>query len=343
MNKVLVVILLCISLTTYADSLNSAQSVYKWNELIFKSDLQVNLHHFLHELARDEHYYRSIISSKNLTSQESQVLTQSVNLYKNEIGSGHILFNRGEIPQMTSSVLNRKSINFDTSISKAFLQFKPIYERIYWSKHHRQNKLWADELAPKIELYGEVIEKKLRYLFQSKLITKNVHLVDVVYKSGTKQGAYTSGRNSQTIINSTSKDYQTWFSLEMIYHEISHAVSLSRQSNLRKLISSVFKLNGLENEIGIWHPIQFYTVGEVVKETISKEVPNYMSYANFNGLYKGSWQYENIITKYWKPYIEGNVTMEIAINNIAKQLLMQQDNAIQVIKTGQKTVGFSLH
>jgi len=327
MNKVLVVILLCISLTTYADSSNSAQSIYKWNDLVFKSDLQVNLHHFLYELARDKQYYRSIISSKNLTPQESQVLTQSINLYKNEIGSGHILFNRGEIPQMTSSVLNRKSIDFETSISKAFLQFKPIYERIYWSNHHRQNKLWVDELAPKLEQYGEKIEQKLKYLFQSELITKNVHLVDVVYKPGTKQGAYTSGRSSQTIINSTSNDYQTWFSLEMIYHEISHAVSLSRQSKLRKLISSVFKLNGLDDEIGIWHPIQFYTVGEVVKETISGKVPNYMPYANYNGLYKGSWKYENIITKCWKPYIEGNVTMEVAINNIAKQLLMQRDNA----------------
>lgn len=108
MNKVLVVILLCISLTTYADSSNSAQSIYKWNKLVFKSELQVNLHHFLNELARDEQYYGSIISSKNLTLQESQVLTESVNLYKNEIKSGHILFNRGDIPQMTSSVLNRK-------------------------------------------------------------------------------------------------------------------------------------------------------------------------------------------------------------------------------------------
>lgn len=175
--------------------------------------------------------------------------------------------------------------------------------------------------------YSEEIEKRLKGLFQSELITKNIHLVDVVYKPGTKQGAYTSGRNGQTIINSTSKDYQSWFSLEMICHEISHAVSLGRESKLRKLISSVFKLNGLEGEIGIWHPIQFYTVGEVVKETISGKVPNYMPYANYNGLYKGSWHYENIIIKYWKPYIKGNVTMEIAIDNIAKQLLIQRDNA----------------
>jgi len=327
MNKVLVAVLLCISLTTYADSSNSSQNIYKWNELVFKSDLQVNLHHFLYELARDKEYYKSIISSNNLTLQESKVLTQSVNLYKHEIGNGHILFDYGEIPQMTSSVLNRKLIDFDTSISKAFLQFKPIYERIYWSSHHRQNKLWVDELAPKVELYSERIEQKLKDLFQSELITKDIHLVDVVYKAGTKNGAYTSGRSSQTIINSTSKDYQTWFSLEMIYHEISHAVSLGRQSKLRKLISSVFTLNGLEDDIGIWHPIQFYTVGEVVKQVISEKEPNYIPYANYNGLYQGSWEYENIISKYWKPYIEGSVSMEVAINNIAKQLLTQRGHA----------------
>ena len=173
-------------------------------------------------------------------------------------------------------------------------------------------------MAPKIELYGEKIEKKLKLLFQSELITKNVHLVDVVYKPGTKQGAYTSSRSSQTVINSTTKDSQAWFSLEIIYHEISHAVSVSRHSKLRNLITSVFKRNGLEDEIGIWHPLQFYTVGEVVKEAITAQAPNYMPYANYNGLYNGSWDYESIITKHWKPYLEGKVTMEIAINNIAK-------------------------
>ena len=153
MIKILVLVWLCISLSTYAHTSktlktsNSEQSIYKWNKLVFKSDLHVNLHHFLAELARDEQYYKNIIGSENLTPQESQVLAQSVALYKNEMGSGHILFGRGTVPQMTGSVLSRKLIDFDTPISQALLLFKPIYERVYWSKHHQQNKLWVTRIG----------------------------------------------------------------------------------------------------------------------------------------------------------------------------------------------------
>ena len=78
--------------------------------------------------------------------------------------------------------------------------------------------------------------------------------------------------------------------------------------------------------------MQFYTIGEVIKEAIAKESPNYVPYAIHNGLYKDSLNYQDILIEYWQPYIEGQVTMEMAIENIAKQLLIRRKNADEPIK-----------
>ncbi len=327
MIKILAVMLCFISTVVYAGSPERVQAVHKWNEFVFKSNLQINLHHFLFELARDEKYFEYELKNKNLTQKEILNLKDAVKQYKIKIDGGHILFDEGEIPQMTSDVLTRRDINFDTSIGKAFTSFIPVYERVYWSKHDSKNKKWVEELGSKLDQYGRQIAGKLEVLFQSELVTKEQHLIDVVYKPGIKQGAYTSTRNSQTIINSTSEDFLNWYALEMIFHEVSHAVSVNRESKLQSLIKSVFEKNGLESETGIWHPILFYTVGEVVKNAIDVQKQNYVPYALLNDLYKGRWSYENILIEYWKPYIEGKVTMEVAVENIAKELLVRNKNA----------------
>jgi hypothetical protein len=312
-------------MASYSTPLITAQEIQRWNGIVFNSNLEVNFHHFLYELARDDKYFQSILNSENLTQHEIKTLKESVTLYKNQLGKRHILFSRGEIPQMTNVVLTRQNLDINTSISNAFLSSKQIYLNYFWEKHNLQNKIWTENLIPKLEHYGDSISKKLTFLFQSELVIGNSHRVDVVYKAGLTQGAYTSGRNRQTVINSANEDYQNWYSLEMTFHEISHAISLSRDSKLRRVISSIFKSNGLESGIGIWHPIQFFTIGEVTREVISDQAPNYVPYAMHNNLFEKSWDYENILIQFWNPYIDGKVTMETAVENIAKQLLLQKD------------------
>lgn len=71
----------------------------------------------------------------------------------------------------------------------------------------------------------------------------------------------------------------------------------------------------------IWHVIQFYTVGELVRDAIADEQPDYIPYADKKGLYHGEWKrYRSLIKSYWLPYLDGRVAMETAIENIAAAL-----------------------
>lgn len=327
MKYFLLVVSLFVISTVSAKSPDGVSIEYSWNELLFESDLQINQHHFLYELARDKKYFEKIMAETQLDSKDRSILNLAVDTYKSNMNIKHVLFDYGVIPQTTSKVLAHEKIESNTTIEKAFSSFKPLYERIYWVKHNKRNKQWIKNLAPKLNQHGAEIQAELEQIFDAPLFTEKGHMISVVYKPGTKQGAYTSSRSMQSVINSTYEDFLDWYALEMVFHEISHANSFNRSSKLFKLIETVFKERGLESETGIWHPILFYTVGEVVKKVTSSQNPDYITYADRNDLYTGSWDYKEILIQYWKPYLEGKVTMKVALDNIAKKLQQRRKTA----------------
>jgi hypothetical protein len=320
MKFYILLISLLVVFPVYADTSEGNDIQYRWNQLVFESDLQINLHHFLYQLARDDKYFETTLEDTRLSSVDKYSLSSTVDIYKSKMDNRHILFDRGEIPQITIKVLAHDVIKGETSIGKALKSFQPIYERLYWEEHDKRNKEWIEELVPRLDRFGKQIKTKLEQIFDGSLFSQKSHLISVVYKPGTRQGAYTSSRSLQSVINSTDEYYLNWYALELTFHEISHAISVNRQSKLYKSIESEFNSNGLESEIAIWHPILFYTVGEVVKKAISNHNPKYIPYADINNIFTGSWDYKKILIEHWQPYIEGQVTMAIAIENIAKEL-----------------------
>ena len=320
MKFYILLISLLVVIPVYAETSQGTDFEYRWDQLVFESDLQINLHHFLYELARDDKYFETMLEDIRLSSVDKYSLTSTVDIYKSKMDIRHILFDRGEIPQITSKVLAHDVIKGETSIGKALKSFQPIYQRLYWEEHDKRNKEWIEELKPKIDRFGKQIKVELEQIFAGSLFSQKSHLISVVYKPGIRHGAYTSSRSMQTVVNSTYEDFQNWYALELTFHEVSHALSVNKQSKFYKSIKSVLNRKGLESEIGIWHPILFYTVGEVVKKAISTNNINYITYADRNALYTGSWDYKKILIEHWQPYIEGKVTMATAVENIANEL-----------------------
>lgn len=303
-----------------ADPAEKRHVQYSWDKLEFESNLQINLHHFLFELARDDRFFDKTLKDTRLSQSDKGSLISSVDIYKSKMDVRHILFDRGEIPEVTSAVLAQGIRKGETSIGKALKSFQPVYERVYWEEHDNKNKEWIAELAPKLDVFGKEIKNDLEEIFERSLFSKKSHMISVVYKAGIRQGAYTSSRNLQSVINSTNEDFLNWYALELTFHEIAHAISVNKESKLYKSIESEFSSNGLESEIAIWHPILFYTVGEVVKKAIANHNSKYVPYADRNNIFRGSWDYRKILVTHWQPYIEGKITMAVAIENIAKEL-----------------------
>jgi len=287
-------------------------------KLIFTSNINVNLHHFLYEMARDEKQFSLLLSTPTLSKEQRAEYSVVVDFYKENYINNNVdlYWSNSELAAFTSKLNNRRKVDDSNSeLVYIFNKLLPTYKKTLWMQHLKSNARWYNALSPKLNSYGEKIKTSLELLFQSPLVAIEQHPIDVVYKAGIRQGAHTSGRTPHTMINSTNNDYADWASLEMVFHEVSHAVAVNRQSKLSQLIKKEF--NNLD--IKIWHPILFYTVGDVVKKTIAERHDNYISYATKNDLYYKGWGVrESTLITYWQPYLEGKLTMEQAIKNIAQ-------------------------
>lgn len=305
----------------FAQTQEAESILLNWGKLSFKSNEHVNLHHFLTELATNKTQCQKVFDSKNLSKSEAKQLKKTVALYQQKSQEvRHILFDGGALPQMTSTVLARKTTTNNTPLSASFARALPIYRRLFWTERSQKNAAWVKRLQPKLAQYGEAIQKDLERLLQEPLITTKAYSVDVVHEPGTPNGAYTSGRSPQTVITSARKDYDGWHALEMLFHEVVHNHAMNRASTLAKALKSAFEKHGVTSGMKILHPLHFYTVGEISKKHIQASEPNYQTYADKNNLYTGRWDYEDIFRQSWQPYLDNKVTLPIAANNLARAL-----------------------
>ncbi|WP_445365870.1 hypothetical protein ACJJJB_05745 [Microbulbifer sp. ANSA001] len=331
----LVLTLLLISLSTVANDPKRNQ-IGSWGGVIFKSDPLLNLHLFLYELARDRDALEEFKSNGAITSSKISIFEKAIKDYR-KLGAEnniHIVRSESEIANLTEALMTGKGIDnseAENTLGHHINEIAPLYNATLWGKHLEKNLEWHQELQFKLKRYGNKISADLERLFAEDLIV-NTHTINITYKSGLRQGATTSARSHQTIINSTYPDYSGWLALEMFFHELSHVSSVGRKSTLRRLIDKEFDKFGVADKKGIWHPIQFYTVGETVRRAVSRVEPNYTAYAKANGLYRGHWDYKVLLDKYWMPYLDGLVSMDEAITNIAKALSKEKGKELTKFK-----------
>jgi hypothetical protein len=77
-------------------------------------------------------------------------------------------------------------------------------------------------------------------------------------------------------------------------------------------------------DLQLWHAVQFYTVGEVVKDALKRRAGiDYQPYADKGGLYARApgWNvYKTAIDASWQPYMQGKLGMPEAIKAMVASL-----------------------
>ena len=152
--------------------------------------------------------------------------------------------------------------------------------------------------------------------------------VDVTsYASAT--GAYTTLEPLRVSVSSVDARNQGPEALEVLFHEASHGIADSVQDAIFR------ECRQREKPIprDLWHALLFYTTGEVIRPVAlnaadSARAPSsgssysgYVPYAVREGLYKRGWEnYLRVLTQYWQPYLDGNVTFEDSIAHMVSAL-----------------------
>jgi hypothetical protein len=306
-----------------------AEEIGHWHEIHFNSNSAVNFHHFLFEMARTGEDLKAQGWKRNLSNDELNQLSNILSYYKEN------LINRGRSAMRTDPELLAISRELTQYVQGRAVRFQnpkyqelfeksfPIYADLLWQRDNSHNKQWLNNLLPLLDKYGDSIQAKLETKLEHSLFSTKRHTVDIVYRPGHENGAFTLD-TSYTVINSFRSDYSNLASLEMIFHEIAHA---SATDTLFNKIMTTFKQEKVEQSTGIWHPIMFYTVGNIVEQTLEQDHVKYVQYGSKQGIFTQGYfsQFTPYIDKYWAPHMDSNEPMDTAILKIAQEISLFSD------------------
>jgi len=316
-KNILLSLLLLVSHVAISDEGSPIENTPIEQRIQFSNDLSLNAHIYLVSLAQGA---RTL--PLTLTAYELKQTNDAIEQYRKEVNQNgfHIVRSDSHVATMTSNLYKDTGLDGSACVDSciALKQFLPVYQNYVWPDQQKINHAWIRNAETKLKHYGIEIEHQLKSAFDTTLIptTHQIDLVDFI-----ENGATTSGRSPNTLISSTNLEYRDWFALEMVFHEIAHTYASGKASPLRKTIAKTFNKEVLQRHQMIWHAIHFYTVGFVVKAVLSKAEPGYPTYGVQNNVYDRSWSvYLPLIETHWTKYLQGQLSMEKALESIAADL-----------------------
>jgi hypothetical protein len=285
----------------------------------YHSGFLMNLHSFLLDAAIEKRALSTYPWVVKPSEAELQALTNAVAFYQTNYGQRHLLFDAmmTDIKKALSGDDARRDargLSLPPDLAAVLNQVSPIYARCLWPAHDKINLDWILKVRALNAQYGTDIqagiEHYLGHPFQPTPIRE-----DIVVETGSFLGGYT---DTQTVLPSGRSDYEGLAALEMLYHEAAH---IDVADTLTDAIDKELQATGRSSN-QLWHAVQFYTVGEVVKDVLKRGQVRYETYADKNGVYtRGDWPaYHAAIEAEWRPYLHGEGTMQSAIKAMVNKL-----------------------
>jgi len=194
----------------------------------------------------------------------------------------------------------------------------PAYKACRWAAQDEKNRLWIEELKPRLAANEERIASRLEQLYRKRWngLPIPVDVVETVNWSGANSILRDPAGGHLLISNS----YQGPAALEVVFHEASHLL-MDRGDPLRQALDSAASAVDFRLPGDLWHVVLFYTTGEVVRRILDDGgKPGYtpMVYGIFD---RGTWAgYRKALETAWHPYVDGERALAEAAANLIEAL-----------------------
>lgn len=288
------------------------------SHLRFHSDFLLNLHHTLYGAAwakRPEAGTLRALAGRlpapldaELSADERAAWESAVSYYDRQLASKDLLFDQRMYAlkvALASGDLANDAVGSELRavIDAAAL----VYRRHFWPGHDRANRAWITTTSGNLAGVAPEIIKRLEQLYGVPWFTSPVR-VDVVWV-GNRQGAYTTNGPTHVVISSGDPEHTEWTSVETVFHEVSHTLVLPIQKRINTALGDRSRAHGV-----LWHVVQFYLTGAVVKEVLKARGIDYTPYMYSTGLVDRAWgQYRKPVEENWAPYVAGKTSLDEAI------------------------------
>ena len=293
-------------------------------KLHFHSDALVNLHHVLYAAAwagRADRTRRVLAGAlpapldAPLTDEERRVWSAAIDHHDRHLADRDLLFDdeMGAIKAaLARGDLADRAVGDELrGVLRGAL---PIYRRRFWPAHDRANRAWIAAHAVKMREIARPVIARLEKLYAVRWFAAPVR-VDVVWV-GNRQGGYTSVQPTHVVISSGDPDNRGWTAVEMIFHEVSHALVDRLQERLERALGARAREHGV-----LWHVVLFYVTGGAVERVLAARKIDYRIYMESTGLFDRAWgHYRAAVEKNWRPYLDGAVSLDAAIEGTVEAL-----------------------
>lgn len=281
----------------------------------------LNLHHFLYVLGRAE--AKTPDASRDavvrapedaerglagLTGDERQAWRETVAFYAAGLSRKDAVFD-DPLPATTRALADAggratlDGVPIDAALRASLEKAASIYRKVWWPAHQASNVRWRDEIQTLVDRHGATVLAIITKAYGMEWPPDGygVHL------SGYSNwaGAY-STRGNLLVVSSLDRATREFAGLETVFHEGMH--QWDRQMN--DLLYAEARRTGKQLPPNVSHGIIFFTAGEAVRRVS----PDYVPYAVANGVWtRGYQRIKPALDDVWKPYLDGNGTLDEAI------------------------------
>jgi hypothetical protein len=287
----------------------------------FQSNFWVNLHNYLHALARGDAPLVEPLPA-GATAGEREQWNAAVQQYRERFGKRSLLFD----DELVKANRALSDVSGDGSVASANIAAEhrgllesaaPVYRRHRWNEHDAANRRFISALAPLLKEHGPAIARRLVGTFDTAWPSRPIR-VDVVHDAGPPGNARTNSEPTHITIAADDPRHQGLAALEVIFHEASH----KWDAILMKDVDEAAARLNVRRPPGLWHGLLFFNAGRITADTLAAAgVPDYVAYMDtqrmFDRAYRGM---RPAITKHWSAFLAGQVSRSEAIERILREL-----------------------
>ena len=302
---------LCLLLTVAPA--NAQERVVSLAGLHFYSSFWMNLHHRLHADARDK---KTRVDVSDWPAEDRTAWTNAIEFYARDLAQRDLRTGRdmtiisGRLSGADDSLT---SLGLAEEHRQALERVAPAYRKHRWPQDDKANRAWISDVTDRFEKIRTRVVPQLEAFYRTPWYSdKNAARVDIVFV-GNARGGYTwVYPEVHSVIDAADVTYQGWLGVEMTLHEASHGLISRLEDALATAGRAANKDAGV-----LWHPVQFFVVGEIMKRTLAADGVPFTSYLYETGLFDRAWsQYRRPIETNIGAWIDKRLEWDEAITRL---------------------------
>jgi hypothetical protein len=254
-----------------------------------------------------------------LSADERAAWEAAVAAYRSAGGEGNMTFAKPMVittDALTQLADDAVDLATDAPLGKALEGAAPVYREHEWADDDRANRFFIAYAAAMLREAGGQLVREHEAAYRADWPER---IRVYVTPAAGPYGAYTIHGLSGGVITTMScrdEGYQGLRALEMLLHESSHAIVGPNNGKVAAAIRTAAEKHGVAVPRGLWHAIIFATSSELTRRALAERgitdfVPSSVD------LFTRAWpEYREAVEEFWLAYLDGEGTLEEAIDKI---------------------------